>query len=344
MDKINEITVGDTYHTEVVMADGTKHNVVFYIGTRSGANNAMITGVLRDFVSAIRSIANGAIEAAEGFDVPGDYEPSEHGEARVTLWVKAPGIPVLLEDGMRFVQVNVFTEDSTAQTLIDMVNIHVNTMARIIDSGVVQIANAVIAKPKSELDKYFPRDESDKPVVSPPQAQRTDYAAIPPEVIDIGNYDYNQQTQYEKDYCGRTVAINVSRVSRDMEVKNDKSATYECLNVWGYYDGLPSDKHPMYSFRMFAPKPEQKYGDWQTFFKHIQTGELSDPGKAITGPMRFYYKLAQGSRNNEGKVYWNLRKVEFLGGVPASGEHSQKASSAPVDQSGLNRSEDEIPF
>ena len=247
-EEFNIVTVGDTYKTTVI-CDNKPYHVLFYVGTRAGATEGMIKKTLRHFISALNSVANGDVAADELEDKSGDYLPCTHNEARVSIWVKAPGIPVLLEHGMRFIQVNVFTEGTSAQNFIDAVYEHVNTMSIVLDSKLVSLSNGnaqqPAPKPQSVLDEYFPRD--DKPQAT---AQAPVNTSTPPTVsqsgdsVYIGGYDYKKKQEYIDNYAGKTVIIDICKMSRIFDRDGN-----QVIEVHSSYNGGES-KYPSHDIKI----------------------------------------------------------------------------------------------
>lgn len=229
----NSITVGDMYQT-MVTCDGAHHAIEFYIATRHGSTIVMIQETVRHFIKAIRLIAEGEINGGDEFAHRSDYG-DRRDESYVSIWVQKPGIPVLLEKGTRMIQVNVFTEATSANDFAHAVYLHVNGMAKILDTDIVQMAGQ-----PNQLDKFFPRDENNKPVA--PVAPKTNNLtpALPSASISgsssseyLGAYDYKKKSEYMKLYTGKTVKFDVMKMER---VFNKKHGAPE-VQVYGIYNG-----------------------------------------------------------------------------------------------------------
>jgi len=312
--RINDVTVGDTYLCSV-LCDGTKHNVTFYLGTRAEANKPMIIETVRHFISAVGSIANGDVEAAEGFDKRGDFGKSPHGEARIAIWVKAPGIPVLMPKGMRFIQVNVFTEETHVNDFINDVYEHVYTMSDILETGAVRLARQ--PKPKSALDKHFPRDKNGKP--TNPPAPRGDVAAPKNVAGERPVFDYlgkEARLAIEQDYAGQVVGLQLGAIERKTH-KFDSGDIAEQIVFW------PPGGDYEYNYRTVVTVDDRdnNYG-LKTLKKSGILERLPDPGYKIPLIGIAYFKLNKGKGDYVDNVYWNFHSL-------VAGDVSELEAEAP---------------
>lgn len=292
----NACTIGDTY-TASVMCDDKQYTIEFYLGTRDGSTKPMITETLRHFISAISSVANGDVDSAEGMIHPRTgYGDWQHNEARIAIWVKAPGVPVLMPRGMRFVQVNVFTEATSAQDFIDSVNEHVYTMADIIGSGAIAL-KAGQSKPKSELDNHFGER---KPQAQKQAVQQTDHQPTDPnDTPRLGGYNYKLKADYQSEYGGATVRFDVLKMKRIFD-ERDGSAL---VQVYSSYNGGLS-KYPAHDLKV-KPNRLEKVDDYtRMILQAVLDGEENNAAHEGS-----YYMFVTG----EGKMYPVLVKLSLKG-------------------------------
>ena len=326
----NSCTIGDTY-TASVMCDEQQYVIEFYLGTRDGSTKPMIIETLRHFISAISSVANGDVDSAEGMVTPRTgYGRWEHNESRVTIWVKAPGVPVLMPRGMRFVQVNVFTEATSAQDFIDSVNEHIYTMADVVESGAVALKAARQPKPKNELDNHFgerkpqaqtPQKQASQQQQAPPQ--RTDHQpADPNDTPRLGSYNYKLKADYQSEYGGLTVRFDVLKMKRIFDSRDASPL----IQVYSSYNGGLS-QYPAHDLKV-KPNRLEKVDDYtRMILQAVLDGEENN--SAHEGS---YYMFV----NDEGKMYPVLSKLTLKG-----------QADSHYDDTGYERdanSPDNIPF
>ncbi len=345
-ERFNTITTTNEYPLWLQLFDGKPVKLLVMVGVRDKINPGMTVQTFRRFAYGCSVLAAGIEwdktnpKMQEVERRPDEWYQSPPGEARVSIWIKGQGVPVYTQSGIIWIAVNVFTELTSVIDFVTIMRMVAKERAEMLDIGNMQKPEP---KEKSELDKAFPRDENGNPTGNSPAAPQNQQPVIAPSpptksvpdgAVDLGNYDYNQKASYESQYMGRIVCLNVSKVSRLIQAKKDGTGSYECLHVFGYYDGLPSETHPIYDFTAFIPKEGQNYGDWKTIMNSIGN-DLNAPGAHYTHPMRFYYKITESKTDD--RVFWNLRKIEIL--------ESPTQSQPPIQQTipGTPRDED-IPF
>ena len=329
----------------IVRDDGKVQTVPVMLVYRDSVEPGMAPLTLKRFSYACQLLAAGidwdedsnACKKVE--DLPDWYGDDLPVEPNVQIWVKGT-IPVFTTTGVMQMSVNVFTELTSVRNFVYIMRLKAEERQSITDIlEEHKPATPEYVEPEhNELDEYFPRDENGQAPTTAPQAPAPLPPAphalsdgIPDGVINLVNYDYKLKPQYEAECAGKVVCFNVSQVKRLMQAKKDGTGAYECLHIFGYHDGLPADKHPIYDFTTFPLKEGQNFGDWKTFFEAITDGQLSELGSSITQPMRFYYKLSPSKDGN--KIFWNLRRVEFLGQTaPAQPATQQMMAGTPRDQ------------
>ncbi len=322
-------------------------DIRYVCNIRTGATAEMVEETIRHFKHAIYCVARGHDKTSDDVPSRNKYaDKLEHGQARVSVWTRNSFAPVPDFDNEEIykVPVNIFNEYTHAQDLIDRLWMVAGVMA-LADghsADFVAAGSIIDVNAPEDLKKWFPRDsdgskdpkqtaEKAKAVygqqqqrtpgqVPPQQASTGQQPDVHPrarqaptrrvEIVHLGNYSYQLQDEYEKEFAGsgKWISFDIAKMVRQIKAKNDGSGSYECIDVYPYYGEGPSD-YPISSARMFPHNEGMKFSNWKTLFdKCVLTSDiLAEPGTVWEGPMVVSWGLTLGKEN--GKVYWNLKEV-----------------------------------
>jgi hypothetical protein len=330
---IPEVGVGPEGQFEVKC--GNRNFVIRYVvNIRTGADLEMVNETIQHFKHGIDIAARGFDKVSSQLPPRASYTKKDvHRESCVSIWTRNSFavVPDFDLGHIYKVPVNICNEYTSGQMLVDQLLLAAEIMKHNFDdcmeAGSIIDVNSTAARKKrvdpaapKDLAKEFPR-QAKQQAVAPPQQQTEDVhplarksAGGKVEIIHLGDYDYKLREEYEQEFAGsgKWISFDISKLWRHIAARNDGAGTYECIDVYSFFNGMPA-KYEMGVARMFPPKPDAKFpNDWQNLFdKFITDGRLAQPGTYWEQPMVISWGLSIGKK--DGKVYWNLKNIEIAG-------------------------------
>jgi hypothetical protein len=335
---------------------GRSFQIRYVANMRTGVTLGMIIDTIRHFRHAVQCIAKGHTEPATNVKEREDWhEQVTHGEARTNTWTFRSCAVVPVDGNIFKVPINLCNEFTSAEILMNMVWGAVEVMKHFFEDFEAAGSIIKLSQPTTQQSSTV------QPAQEQPVTDNSHKATNPADnIVHLGAYDYRQRDDYETKYVGRTVSVDISSMHRRINARKDGSGSYECIELYGYYNSLPSDK-PIYDLRVFVDI-EQKWNNFQALIHKLPAGVLGQVGDKLEQPCRLFYKLNRSKKEDDDTIYWNIVGSTFLddsaeqqaraehGAEENYAYHEQMASQKELDDFAENQgkdayySPDEIPF
>jgi hypothetical protein len=235
--------------------------------------------------------------------------------------------------------VNICNEYTTAQEIVEMALLDDNVdiaLAKwnVLETGKMQeVRNQQHSKQAQNRPAQQQQQTNEvvrEPVIDP-SVVILDEDSLRRSGVPILEYDYRKSDEYKQRFLKKPVAFYVSHLKREIKVKKSGDGTYEVINVYGWYNGLPADK-PIYDLMIWPSTPDKNWGNGRMISEKLP-GRLDKPGDTVAMNM---YLLMIGKRHQETNDWrWDMTNI-----IP--GEDSQQSISDESDAP--DWAQDEVPF
>lgn len=305
--------------------DGS-YDLSYCVSVRSGATPVMMVDTVAHWLHAAEALAAGELHSNDEFTERAQYDESYHDQNRIVIF---GDMKVFTASGLKPLPANVFCETTSAQDFINFAWIVMDGLGMIAKlPNVISFAGSTVAtKPKSssELDNHFGERKPDN-------TDNGGAVAAPKNIVgERPVFDYlgkEARVEIEQQYIGQVVGLQVGAVERKMHTF-DSGDEAEQIMFW------PPNGEYAYNYRtvITVDDRDNNYG-LKTLKKAGILEQLPQVGYRIPMSGIAYFKLNKGKGDYADKVYWNFHS--YVAG--------ETAPQVPVDQSGEDRNEDEIPF
>lgn len=291
------------------------------ISIRDGLQYApeMLMETLHHYGECIKALENGIFELGEEWLERDDYTViAPHDEAIITVYRMTP---VMVKSGQNTVPINlnVFTECTSAQDMLNHVSMALNALGALVDQVESKTAkNGTTARnlgssantqerriPAPDLDQHFPPETQvthpDNPRNKPPQS-----ASGETPLLDIPA-NKEAKVQFGIDWNKQTVAFPVSAVEMKFSPKTGKPE----YQFYGYFNDRVS-QYPAYGLSVDTG---DKHAKEQVVNLLTSLDMRPQERREINGRVVVWVK-AGVTKQGEPTTYYNINKLDIEGVEP----------------------------